>query len=423
MCTLRVSSEPETRFQNTEEPPFDENTLRRLFAEVIPDERTVLDLVEAHLRDCDSNLRFDREAAASLLSKFRSNLDTSLNVEVCSAFAIAARDAARSGESLNAYLTIRQARSRHRDRLLRITRTTVLHIFRYGDLTLEESGLLARDVLRLLLPPTVADAILDRDLREVEEMSRAAVLSELNAMLLEATRPKLGEFVDSRKIIARGAYVDLRSDQPPRETVLCRAITQSNFDMATALLDVGADANAVDDDGTTSLMRLVITPNPSLKLIKLLVNASHGVEGAIDRRRNDGATALITAATFGRTLAMTQLIDHGADVSVQMTDGTTALMRAAQMGFSGAIDILCQAKADVHVVNQAGRNALDLAILADRSDRVVDLLKAQGARASQGALKSKQQVDRRQSAVRPPETVRRRATESTSPLARLRRLG
>ncbi|KAJ8599995.1 hypothetical protein CTAYLR_001829 [Chrysophaeum taylorii] len=319
-------------------------------------------------------------------------------------------------ESIDAYLTKKNERARHQDRMLRIARTTVLHACRASELSLDDAASLARDVRGALSWKKRSDASAAAlDVAEAE--SRAAVQIELDAMLLDATRSsKLGEFKDARKIIARGANVNLRRDEPPREPVLSKAISEANFDMAVALLDAGADARATDDDGATGLMRLVATPAPSLKLINRLV-----AESGINTRKHDGATALVVAATFGRTLAMTQLIDQGADVSLVMTDGTTALMRAAQMGFPAAVDILCQAGADPHATNQAGRNALDLALLADRSERVVERLKHQGARASKGALTSKNQIDRRRTnSIRPPETTARRK-DATSPLARLRK--
>lgn len=419
LALLRVSEEDSTRFKKFEDPPFDEATLRAAFVKQLAPEpnaqalplSTVLDMAGVHLRQhsakalAANDVAFDREAAGTLLENFASEDDRMVTFDACAAFLIAARDLVlgRSSEALDAFLTVKLMRSRHRERLMRVTRTAVLHSVRMRGMTLEEACCLSRDTIHALLPPNISSVSLERHMAEAEALSRTAVKIELDSALLEATHARLGEYRDARQIIARGANVNLRCDKPPHETVLSRAVAESNFDMATALLDAGADANAVDDVGTTSLMRLVTTPNPALKLIKRFIAESASIEGAINRARHDGATALIMAATFGRSFAVTQLIEHGADVSNQMNDGTTALMRAAQFGFAAVVDILCQAKANIHATNQAGRTALDLAILSNRSERVIDQLKSQGARASQGTITSRQQIDQRRSKVRPAE--------------------
>lgn len=419
LALLRVSEEDNARFKKFEDPPFDEATLRAAFAKKLAPEPNaqalpaskVIDMAEVHLRQSSAkaqaayDVALDREAAQTLLEKVASEDDRMVPFDAYAAFVIATRDLllGRSSEALDAFLTVKLMRSRHRERLMRVTRTTVLHNVRMRAMTLEEACCLSRDIIRVLLPPNISSLSLEKHMAEAEALSRTAVKIELDSALLEATHARLGEYKDSRQIIARGANVNLRCDKPPHETVLSRAVAESNFDMATALLDAGADANAVDDEGTTSLMRLVTTPNPALKLIKRFIAESASTDGAINRARHDGATALIMAATFGRSFAVTQLIEHGADVSCQMTDGTTALMRAAQFGFPAVVEILCQAKANIHATNQAGRSALDLAILSNRSERVIDQLKSNGAHASHGTVTSRQQIDQRRSKIRPAE--------------------
>lgn len=425
LATLRVSKEQGAIFVNAEEVPYDEATLRVLFdgaTSLEKIERTAaLSIVTEHVGNKGGG---KLSCLEELADKIGGGAGTkAFDFDAFSALIISARDIANGrdpSDTMDTYFTCKQVWSRSRDRLMRVTRTTVLHIFRTNNLTLDQATELARDVLRVLLPARSSDDdVLEA---EVESKARVAVVNELDSMLTEVTRPVLGKFKDARPIIARGANINLRIvDKPPHEPILLRAICMSHFDMATILLDAGADVHAVDDEGATALMRLVTTPNPALKLLKRLLTEAGG--SLVNRAKHDGATALHLAATFGRTLAITQLLENGADVSCQMTDGTTALMRAAQMDFPGAVELLCQANADLNVTNQAGRNAIDLAILADRSEKVVDILKFRGAIPSQGALASKKQVEKGKNVARPPDVAKRTADSSnlTSPLARSRK--
>ena len=72
-----------------------------------------------------------------------------------------------------------------------------------------------------------------------------------------------------------------------------------------------------------------------------------------------GSSALITAATFGKTEVARALLEGGADVNYQNRDGSTALITAAFFCREEIVKALLDHGADKTIVNNAGRTALD----------------------------------------------------------------
>jgi ankyrin repeat protein len=65
----------------------------------------------------------------------------------------------------------------------------------------------------------------------------------------------------------------------------------------------------------------------------------------VNAQRNDGWSALMRAARYGRTETVRLLIEAGADVNANSNDGETALMLASQYDHTGVVDILKQSGA------------------------------------------------------------------------------
>ena len=74
----------------------------------------------------------------------------------------------------------------------------------------------------------------------------------------------------------------------------------------------------------------------------------------VNNRRNDGATALVDAATWGHDDCVQALLAAGAEVDIPHREGWTALMIASQEGQLGAVNMLLEAGADVHLKTEHG---------------------------------------------------------------------
>lgn len=73
-----------------------------------------------------------------------------------------------------------------------------------------------------------------------------------------------------------------------------------------------------------------------------------------------GATALITAATFGQAAIAKELIKAGAKLDLKSNDGATALITAAFFGRTEIVKALVEAGADKDLKNNSGASALDV---------------------------------------------------------------
>lgn len=111
-------------------------------------------------------------------------------------------------------------------------------------------------------------------------------------------------------------------------TDLLRAAGTGDSDSVKALIAAGADVNAKDFKGETSLMKAVLSPNAAgtLDIMAALI-AAHADVNAKDK---EGATALTDAAIVGCADCAKALIGAGADLNpVTKTLGRTPLMSAA----------------------------------------------------------------------------------------------
>ena len=84
--------------------------------------------------------------------------------------------------------------------------------------------------------------------------------------------------------------------------------------------------------------------------------------------------ALHAAAQSGTCVAVSQLLDGGADVNARASGGETALMLASARGRLDVIGLLVERGADVNAVSDAGNSALMLAAARGQLDAVRALL-------------------------------------------------
>lgn len=101
------------------------------------------------------------------------------------------------------------------------------------------------------------------------------------------------------------------------------------------LIDAGADVNARDRTGSTTLMFAASGPFPDT--VALLLDRGAQIN-AIDG--NEHFTPLMWAAAEGQAEVVALLLKRGADATLQDVDGDTAESFAAQKGHTAIIKII-----------------------------------------------------------------------------------
>jgi uncharacterized protein len=188
-------------------------------------------------------------------------------------------------------------------------------------------------------------------------------------------------------------------------TALVIAILNAHYDLAAALVELGADPDVADQTGRTAVYAAVDmhtlppmfsrpAPRPSGRLDALTLTAKLLGRGANpnlaltrplmprhhnpgDRSLAEGATPFMRAAQAADVAMMKLLVDHGADPRLRQKNGTTALMLAAagrtagedeegEVGEVGgavqAIDLCLEQGIDLHAVTANGDTALHRAV-------------------------------------------------------------
>ena len=182
-------------------------------------------------------------------------------------------------------------------------------------------------------------------------MSNADGLTPLHAAALNAK--------DFRVI---AALVDWGADIEARDalgrTSLLRAVTNNDGDIVTALIEVGANVNSVDRDGNTALHHGILG-NREVPLILKLLGAGSDVNAQNER----GKTPLhLEIEGRNDSMMVRALIDSGADLAVQDDEGKTALHLAVVGGDATVVHILLTDDTpDVYVVDIEGNTPLHIA--------------------------------------------------------------
>ena len=150
---------------------------------------------------------------------------------------------------------------------------------------------------------------------------------------MAANRMFAGDGV-AQLLTGRGANVNAATDSG--ETPLHHAVWWSRHRLATALLDAGAVADAMDVNGCTALH--FAAHRQALDAVEVLV--ANGAT-ADPPRRSDAPSPLFMAVRSKHEEIALLLIEHGADVGVGVDSGATLLALAEEKGLHGvAVRIL-----------------------------------------------------------------------------------
>jgi ankyrin repeat protein len=158
---------------------------------------------------------------------------------------------------------------------------------------------------------------------------------------------------------------------PTGTTDLHRAVYDDDIAEAGRLITSGADVNAVNRYGISSLA--LACGNGNAGMVKLLLQAGADPNVA----RNGGETPLMTASRVGRLAVVRELVDAGAKVDATERSDQTALMWAAAEGHAEVCDFLIEAGADP---NRALKSGFTPLLFAARNGKtgVVKVLLAHG---------------------------------------------
>gem|GEM_PF-304783 len=159
---------------------------------------------------------------------------------------------------------------------------------------------------------------------------------------------------------------------PDREPLLMKACSKLDLDFVTFLIEKGANVNAADMRGRTSLH--LATEGGHRDLIDLLL-----AKGAdVNTKDRLGRTVLLTALDVGRGNVTDLLLERRADVNLQDQDGRSPLMVACDKGQVNLVKAFLEKGANLNASTKAGRTAL-MAASKSGHQGIVELLVDKGA--------------------------------------------
>ncbi|KAF4633629.1 hypothetical protein G7Y89_g4494 [Cudoniella acicularis] len=131
------------------------------------------------------------------------------------------------------------------------------------------------------------------------------------------------------------------------ETPLHWAAIHHQGDFLKYLIEQGADLNAVEKDGKTTLH--IVIYNGDEESIKVLLSSRTTID--LNIKDSQGWTPLRWAAAFGQLDVVEMLLSAGAEVDAQDKDKWTAIRWAAQRGHKEVAELLINHKASLETPN------------------------------------------------------------------------
>lgn len=163
-----------------------------------------------------------------------------------------------------------------------------------------------------------------------------------------------------RELLRRG--FDVNTIDPKGRSGLYLALSEPSPKAAQVLVDWSkTDINRLNANGESALMIAALRGNLEL--------ATKLVEKGADINKT-GWTPLHYAASGGQLAIIALLLDHSAYIDAESPNRTTPLMMAAMYGSPQAVKLLLQEGADPNVKNQQGLTALHFAQRGNRNDSI-----------------------------------------------------
>lgn len=166
------------------------------------------------------------------------------------------------------------------------------------------------------------------------------------------------------RLIAAGADLEMRQNSSG-QTALFSCMRGRYFESAKALIEAGADVNAMDMQGRTPVF---FAGNE--EMLNLLV--SHGAD--VKAHDCELFTPLHSVAQNATVAVAEGLISRGADISARATIGDTPLHSAARCNRVDVCDLLVAKGANLNFPGQFGRTALQMALIEGSGKIVTSLL-------------------------------------------------
>ena len=168
------------------------------------------------------------------------------------------------------------------------------------------------------------------------------------------------------------------SDQQALDAMLIQAAESGDRPAVLSLLEAGANIDATDERGRTSVM--AATHTNQVEAVRMLIDA--GADINIRDNRLDNSFLYASAEGLFEIVRLT--IDANADTRLTNRFGGTALIPAAERGHVEIVqELLTRTDVDVNHINNLGWTALlEAVILSDGGERhqqIVQLLVAHGA--------------------------------------------
>lgn len=193
---------------------------------------------------------------------------------------------------------------------------------------------------------------------------------EASNLLIEAT--KNNDLAGVTAALEQGAEIETREPLLSM-TPLIIASTNGYAEIATHLIEKGADVNAIGKQGLTPLIGAAM--NGHADLVALLATQNTNLDQLSGMQYKENALHL--AARNGYTAAIEALLKAGADVNALEGTHSTALMYAAYYGHLEAADMLIKQGAELNMHDQGGHTALYWANFRNQSD-IAALISAAG---------------------------------------------
>lgn len=168
--------------------------------------------------------------------------------------------------------------------------------------------------------------------------------------------------------------IEINQGSPKGYTPLMLASDRGHGVIVRYLLESGAIATAIGDNGATALHVAAKHDHVDVAIMLLAAGADVGVSSEC----SGGFTPLHLAAQCGRWRVMQVLIRADADVDARLTDGATAMYLAAEAGKLEAVKVLLLYEARVSLTTERGATPLDMAVQKCHMDIVRELIERVG---------------------------------------------